>query len=145
MKTHGKVSGATMLYSCLAALEEDNNIYIEGEKVPLEVGSMVIMRGDVVHSGAEYASDNIRYHVYMEVVGEHEAARWEYVNTACCCMTHVNMLHLCGSPSPSQSYARTLPTLTLNVIIEEFCNLLFEFDPCGMLTETRKSHVSLSI
>lgn len=44
-------------------------------------GNVAIMH-DVVHAGSEYACDscdNIRYHIYKDVAGVHEAEKEEYV------------------------------------------------------------------
>ena len=80
MPSHGKVKGRTVPYSCLLALEEGSFFYLNEEKISLSKGSVIILRGDVVHSGSEYDKDNIRYHIYMDVAGEHEARSADHVH-----------------------------------------------------------------
>jgi hypothetical protein len=82
VRSHGKVEGKTMPYTCLVALEGDSFLYIEDKKIALRAGNVAIMRGDVVHAGSEYAVDNIRYHVYMDVAGVHKADSGDYVRWA---------------------------------------------------------------
>ena len=47
-------------------------------KIDLPLGS-ASFRGDVRHSGSEYATDNIRYHLYVDVVHEHEVRQGTHV------------------------------------------------------------------
>lgn len=76
MPYNGKVRDDTNPYSVLVALEEGSSVYVKDVKVPLPCGCALIFRGDVVHSGSEYKYDNIRFHMYMDVVGsEHIAGK----------------------------------------------------------------------
>lgn len=73
MRGNGKVTGVVCPYSILLALENDSYVYVNGEKLPLPIATAIIMRGDVLHSGSEYDTDNMRLHIYMDVVGFHVA------------------------------------------------------------------------
>ena len=39
---------------------------IEPNKIELSSGDAIIFRGDLVHAGAEYESENIRIHCYID-------------------------------------------------------------------------------
>jgi hypothetical protein len=75
MKSHGPVSSDTQPYSCVLALETGSSIYVGDKKIELPIGSAIIFRGDVTHSGSEYKYDNIRYHLYIDVINKHEASK----------------------------------------------------------------------
>lgn len=79
MGSKGAVKKETMPYSCVVAVEDGSYFYVKDEKISLPAGSAIVFRGDVVHSGSEYAKDNIRYHVYMDVDKRHEARDGSYV------------------------------------------------------------------
>eukprot|EP00603_Paraphysomonas_imperforata_P005138 CAMPEP_0114435292 /NCGR_PEP_ID=MMETSP0103-20121206/12751_1 /TAXON_ID=37642 ORGANISM="Paraphysomonas imperforata, Strain PA2" /NCGR_SAMPLE_ID=MMETSP0103 /ASSEMBLY_ACC=CAM_ASM_000201 /LENGTH=224 /DNA_ID=CAMNT_0001605305 /DNA_START=17 /DNA_END=688 /DNA_ORIENTATION=+ len=79
MKSHGKVKGAACPYSVVVALEDGSSLYVGDAKVSLPARSAIIFRGDVSHSGSEYALDNIRYHVYIDVNDMHEARKGTHV------------------------------------------------------------------
>jgi hypothetical protein len=54
MGSHGKVTGKVCPYSVVVALEGGSSIYMCGEKVNLPLGSAIVFRGDIRHSGSEY-------------------------------------------------------------------------------------------
>jgi hypothetical protein len=80
MRSHGMVRTLTAPYSCVVALEEGSSFYINDVKIALDKGNAIILRGDVVHSGSEYKFDNIRYHIYIDVAGEHVANEGTHVH-----------------------------------------------------------------
>ena len=41
----------------------------EEETVHLDVGDAIIFRGDLIHAGGAYITDNVRVHAYLDVVG----------------------------------------------------------------------------
>ena len=61
-----------MPYAVLIALEDDTSIYVNDKKYEIPKGAAFIFRGDVQHSGSEYACDNIRFHLYIDVKSRHE-------------------------------------------------------------------------
>ena len=80
MLPHARVRGVSMPYSCLVALESGSYVYLNDSKMILPKGSAVVFRGDVVHSGAEYSADNIRYHLYIDVRDKHVASEGTHVH-----------------------------------------------------------------
>jgi hypothetical protein len=73
------VRNASQPYSCVVALEEGTSFYLGSRKMDLPAGSAIIFRGDVAHSGSEYAVDNIRFHLYIDVCDCHEARAGTHV------------------------------------------------------------------
>lgn len=73
MRAKGQVTGEVCPYSILVAIENDSFIYVNGDKLSLPIATAIIMRGDVIHAGCEYSTDNMRLHIYMDVVGIHVA------------------------------------------------------------------------
>ena len=58
--------------ACLITIQENTHIYVKSletnieTKVHLHVGDVFVFRGDVLHSGAEYNTQNIRLHMYID-------------------------------------------------------------------------------
>eukprot|EP00603_Paraphysomonas_imperforata_P013847 CAMPEP_0114461428 /NCGR_PEP_ID=MMETSP0104-20121206/6270_1 /TAXON_ID=37642 ORGANISM="Paraphysomonas imperforata, Strain PA2" /NCGR_SAMPLE_ID=MMETSP0104 /ASSEMBLY_ACC=CAM_ASM_000202 /LENGTH=194 /DNA_ID=CAMNT_0001634199 /DNA_START=163 /DNA_END=747 /DNA_ORIENTATION=- len=80
LRSHGKTKDIVMPYSGVVALEDGSSIYMDGQKVKLPRRSAVLFRGDVVHNGSEYKTDNIRVHFYMDVVKAHEASSGTHIH-----------------------------------------------------------------
>ena len=53
-------------YSVLLALMDDSYVYLDNVKFHLPKGYAVIMRGNQIHSGAEYDTYNVRFHMYLD-------------------------------------------------------------------------------
>ena len=79
MGSHPKVRGEACPYSVVVAVEGGSSLYVLGEKIDLPLGSAIVFRGDVRHSGSEYKTDNIRYHLYVDVLHDHEARKGTHV------------------------------------------------------------------
>ena len=71
-RSNGKVRDVCMPYSGVVSLQCGSSLLLghDNDRVKLPVGSAIIFRGDVVHSGSDYRSDNVRFHFYIDVKGK---------------------------------------------------------------------------